>query len=59
MTESPSASSGNSLPSFTPGGPSGVLYIERMFLLRLCINQPTYNLHLLSIHIFQQVMSPD
>jgi len=37
MTESQSTGSGGSLPSFVL---MALLYIERMFLLRLCINQP-------------------
>jgi hypothetical protein len=46
MTESPSTSSGGSLPSFVP---MAFLYIERS-CARIMLK---YNLHLLSIHIFQ------
>ena len=39
---------------FPLASPSSALYLERMFLLRLCTNQPIHYLRLLSIHIFQQ-----
>ena len=37
---------------FPLASPPGPFYIERMFLLRLCINEPTLS-SALSIHIFQ------
>jgi len=52
MTESPSTVAGGSLPSFVL---TALLYIERS-CARIILQ---YNLHVLSIHIFQQVMSPD
>jgi len=59
MTESPSASSGDSLPSFTPGESlRRVVYRENVPPSTLY--QSTNSLSSsLSIPIFQQVMSPD
>jgi len=48
MTESPSTGSGGSLPSFVV---TDFLYIERS-CARIILQ---HNLHLLSIHIFQQL----
>jgi len=55
MTESPSTGLGQSSVLCLDGLP---VYREILRLYNAVI-QSVYNLHLLSIHIFQQVMSPD
>jgi len=46
LPQSPSTGSGASLPSLPLARPWDPLYIERMFRLRLCINQSNHYLHL-------------
>jgi len=54
MTESPSTGSGSSVLC-----PDGLPVYREILRPYNAVTQSVYNLHLLSIHIFQQVMSPD